>query len=94
MFVAETEFLRLILFQMMFDPIFLSLIFSFQKDRDNAKAANAAGEEAEEDVSSGDEPEGKQVNDRVAVILSASHVFLETIEIQILHLLCFASSPG
>ena len=77
-----------------FIPYSLSSIFSFQENRDNAEAANAAGEQTEEDVSSGDEPEGEQVNNRVAVILSASHVFLETIELQILHLLCFASSPG
>ena len=57
---------------------FWFLIFSFQENRDNAEAANAAGEQTEEDVSCGDEPEGEQVDHRVAVILCASHVLLET----------------
>ena len=61
-----------------FKSYFLSSIFSFQENRDNAEAANAAGEQTEEDVSSGDEPEGEQVDHRVAVILCASHILLET----------------
>ena len=61
-----------------FMSYFWFLIFSFQENRDNAEAANAAGEQTEEDVSSGDEPEGEQVDDGVAIILCASHVLLET----------------
>jgi len=46
-----------------------SLVFSFQQDRDDTEAADAAGEESEENVGGGDQPEGEDINHWVAVML-------------------------
>jgi len=46
-----------------------SLVFSFQQDRDDTEAADAAGEESEENVGGGDQPEGEDVNHWVTVML-------------------------
>ena len=50
----------------------ISLIFPFQQDRDDTETADAAGEESEKNVGGGDEPEGEDINHRVAVMLSPS----------------------
>ena len=47
------------------------LIFTLEKNRHDAEAADAAGEETEEDVGGGDEPERKQVDHGVAESLSS-----------------------
>ena len=46
------------------------LILSLEEHRHNGETADAGGEEAEEDVGGGDEPEGKYVHSPSTVILS------------------------
>ena len=48
----------------------IKLIFTLEKNRHDAEATDAAGEETEEDVGGGDEPERKQVDHGVAESLS------------------------
>ena len=43
------------------------LILSLEEHRHNGETADAGGEEAEEDVGGGDQPEGKDVDHGVAV---------------------------
>ena len=45
------------------------LVFPLEQHRYYGEAANAGGEEAEEDVGGGDEPEGEDVHGAVAVVL-------------------------
>ena len=44
------------------------LVFPLEQHRYYGEAANAGGEEAEEDVGGGDQPEGKDVNHWVAIL--------------------------
>ena len=44
------------------------LVFPLEQHRHYGEAANAGGEEAEEDVGGGDQPEGKDVNHWVAIL--------------------------
>ena len=48
------------------------LVLSLEKHRYYGEAANAGGEEAEEDVGGGDEPKRKDINHRVAIVLCSS----------------------
>ena len=43
-------------------------VFPLEDDRDDAEAADAGGEEAEEDVGRRDEPEGEEIDGLVAVV--------------------------
>jgi len=47
------------------------LIFPFQKNRNDTEATDAAGEEPKEDVGRGNQPEGEDVDNGVAVLLRA-----------------------
>ena len=44
-------------------------VLPLEEDGDDAEAADAAGEEAEEDVGRGYHPESEDINDRVTVLL-------------------------
>ena len=48
--------------------VFVS-VFSFEQHRDNTEAADATGEETKENIRSGNEPESKQVDSWIAVVL-------------------------
>ena len=44
------------------------LVLSLEQDRYYGEAANAGGEEAEEDVGGGDQPEGENVNHWITIL--------------------------
>ena len=52
-------------------PHSLTALLPFEDDGDDAEAADAGGEEAEEDVGGRDEPEGEDVHRAVAVVVGA-----------------------
>ena len=55
-------------------------VLPLEEDGDDAEAADAAGEEAEEDVGRGDEPEGEQVHHGVAVVLGARQLGVRPVD--------------
>ena len=55
-------------------------VLPLEEDGDDAEAADAAGEEAEEDVGRGDEPEGEQVDHGVAVVLGARQLGVRPVD--------------
>ena len=52
-------------------PHSLTALLPLEDDGDDAEAADAGGEEAEEDVGGRDEPEGEDVHRAVAVVVGA-----------------------
>ena len=58
----------------------LGSVLPLEEDGDDAEAADAAGEEAEEDVGRGDEPEGEQVDHGVAVVLGARQLGVRPVD--------------
>ena len=59
---------HLLLHQSSLELSYFSLL-PLEDDGDDAEAADAGGEEPEEDVGGGDEPEGEDVHRAVAVVL-------------------------
>jgi len=59
---------HLLLYQSSLELSYFSLL-PLEDDGDDAEAADAGGEEPEEDVGGGDEPEGEDVHGAVAVVL-------------------------
>ena len=59
---------HLLLYQSSLELSYFSLL-PLEDDGDDAEAADAGGEEPEEDVGGGDEPEGEDVHRAVAVVL-------------------------
>ena len=51
-------------------------VFSFEQHRDNTEAADATGEETKENIRSGNEPESKQVDSWIAVVLRWGNICL------------------
>ena len=58
----------------------LGSVLPLEEDGDDAEAADAAGEETEEDVGRGDEPEGEQVDHGVAVVLGARQLGVRPVD--------------